>query len=96
MKLIEQEINPQTLNTPKKNLYSFDIFDTLITRTTATPYGIFALIQEELKTNQNFKNYPINLKNNYYHIRINTEKYVRAVNFSEQKTREIKIGRAHV
>lgn len=91
MKLIEQEINPQTLNTQKKNLYSFDIFDTLITRTTATPYGIFALIQEELKTNQNFKNYPINLKNNYYHIRINTEKYVRAVNFSEQKTREITI-----
>lgn len=90
MKLIEQEINPQTLNT-RKNLYSFDIFDTLITRTTATPCGIFALIQEELKTNQNFKNYPINLKNNYYHIRINTEKYVRAVTFSEQKTREITI-----
>ena len=28
-------------NKTVKNLYSFDIFDTIITRKTATPYGIF-------------------------------------------------------
>ena len=30
-------------------IYSFDVFDTLITRTTASPLGIFALMQERLQ-----------------------------------------------
>lgn len=29
-------------------MYSFDVFDTLITRTTALPNGIFALMQSRL------------------------------------------------
>ena len=33
-------------------LFSFDVFDTLVTRATATPVGIFLLIEKELqKTN---------------------------------------------
>ena len=32
-------------------LFSFDVFDTLITRTTANPKGIFAIIQNELISN---------------------------------------------
>lgn len=33
-------------------MYSFDIFDTLITRTTAEPEGIFILMQERLSTEE--------------------------------------------
>ena len=33
----------------KGQLYSFDIYDTLITRKTATPEGIFALMQKQLE-----------------------------------------------
>ena len=54
-------------------LYSFDIFDTLITRKTATPLGIFLLMQDRLKS------YDIDkyIKNNFYYIRIETERYLR-------------------
>lgn len=36
--------------------YSFDVFDTLVTRKTARPNGIFCIIQEKLKkAEQNLK-----------------------------------------
>lgn len=39
-------------------LYSFDIFDTLVTRRVGTPRGIFALMQEKIKGEINL---PMNL-----------------------------------
>lgn len=57
-----------------KTLYSFDIFDTLVTRKTATPSGIFLVMQELLKNNPN---YPEFLKSNFKKIRIETEAFVR-------------------
>ena len=35
-------------------MYSFDVFDTLITRTTALPNGIFALMQSRLEKEKAF------------------------------------------
>ncbi len=62
--------------TTKNNyqLYSFDIFDTLITRKTATPKGIFLLVQELIKSNDNFCEY---FRSNFYTIRCETESFVR-------------------
>ena len=37
-------------------MYSFDVFDTLITRTTATPWGIFALMRDRLKLEKQIHN----------------------------------------
>ncbi len=55
------------------NIYSFDIFDTLITRKTATPEGIFALIQEELNNNEKYYKISGYIKENFYNLRINSE-----------------------
>jgi len=54
-------------------LYSFDVFDTIITRTVATPRGIFSLIQKELLTNDSFKNISLYFRKNFYDMRINAE-----------------------
>lgn len=58
-------------------LYSFDVFDTLVTRTTATPPGIFNLVQEKLKTNPCFSDIPEHIKSNFYDLRINAERLSR-------------------
>ena len=57
-----------------KNLYSFDIFDTLVTRRVGIPTGIFSLIQEKLKTNSEL---PKKLVNDFYRIRVDSERLVR-------------------
>lgn len=59
-------------------LHSFDIFDTLITRTTASPRGIFAIMQECLKRE------PVTglsslIADNFYHIRVQGEETARAM-----------------
>ena len=60
----------------KKFLYSFDIFDTLVTRKVATPTGIFALVQEKIQSDENF---PKEIRENFYSIRSNSEKFVRDI-----------------
>lgn len=57
-------------------LYSFDIFDTLITRKVATPLGIFAIILHSLKGNK-YQYIPQHLRDNFYTIRIEAEKFAR-------------------
>ena len=57
-----------------KNLYSFDIFDTLVTRKTCTPVGIFYLMQEILKNNKDYCEY---FRENFKTIRCETEAFVR-------------------
>jgi predicted HAD superfamily hydrolase len=54
-------------------MYSFDVFDTLITRTTATPVGIFALVEKELKSNTAYTDIPAYVRNNFFEIRKNLE-----------------------
>lgn len=54
-------------------MYSFDVFDTLITRKTATPKGIFALMQQELQTNAEYASFPPYVKANFYDLRVNVE-----------------------
>ncbi len=52
--------------------YSFDIFDTLITRRTVTAKGIFLLMQKRLRVSL-----PSELKNNFYDYRIEAENIAR-------------------
>lgn len=59
------------------NLYTFDVFDTLITRKTATPDGIFALMQEYLQHSPQFHHIDVDFRSNFYRIRLNTERFVR-------------------
>lgn len=56
---------------------SFDVFDTLITRTTATPKGIFALMQHQLKRNDLFSCINTYLRENFYIIRVESESFLR-------------------
>ena len=57
------------------NLYSFDIFDTLVTRRTATPQGIFAIIQEILLKDSKYFNIPLYVRENFYDYRVRAEQY---------------------
>ena len=66
-------------------LYSFDIFDTLVTRRVATPQGIFAIMQEKIKN----ADLPQFLKDNFYEIRIGSERLARKREYRLNKTREI-------
>lgn len=63
-------------------MFSFDIFDTLITRCTATPKGIFMLMQERIVRNGHYGPF---LANNFYELRIGAEKLARVHALSEGK-----------
>ncbi|MGV3278678.1 HAD family hydrolase [Rickettsiales bacterium LUAb2] len=65
-------------------LISFDIFDTLITRKTATPKGIFSLIEYELQNNPKYKDFPLHLKNNFFNLRLSAEQHVREMNYFQE------------
>ncbi len=57
--------------------YSFDVFDTIITRKTANPLGIFKLMQEYLLNNNSYKDINEYVKSNFYDLRIKLEKLAR-------------------
>lgn len=57
-------------------MYSFDIFDTLITRKIAVPEGIFAIIQSELSKDK-YDCIPLSIRNNFYQLRIAAERLAR-------------------
>lgn len=69
-----------------KKLYSFDIFDTLVTRRVATPEGVFTLIQKKLR---DISNLPDFFKENFCTIRIETERYARYNKFYTQLSYEV-------
>lgn len=52
-------------------MYSFDVFDTLITRSTAAPEGIFLLMQEILQRTGIYSPF---LTENFYELRVGAEK----------------------
>ena len=73
-------------------LYSFDIFDTLITRKTATPKGIFAIVNNKLKFDEQFKDIPNDIKENFYNYRIDSEFHLRKINNTENIQSDITIN----
>ena len=64
-------------------LFSFDIFDTLITRTTLLPNGIFAIMQKNLQTNSIYSSIPNFVKENFYSIRDGAEKHLNSRRLKE-------------
>ena len=58
-------------------LYSFDVFDTVITRKTATPQGIFLLMQRELVNKKSYNDIPEFIRQNFCELRIGAEKMAR-------------------
>lgn len=70
-------------------MYSFDIFDTLITRTTAEPEGIFILMQERLSTEEYNGIFNEYFKRNFARIRSSVEATARKI--SEKAFQEISI-----
>lgn len=57
-------------------LYSFDVFDTLITRNTATPQGIFAIMQQKLE-DCIYEDIEKSVRENFYEFRIGAEQVAR-------------------
>ena len=58
-------------------LYSFDVFDTVITRRVATPWGIFALMREKLRKEQQENGLAEYVIENFYELRIHSEELIR-------------------
>jgi predicted HAD superfamily hydrolase len=54
-------------------LHTFDVFDTIILRAIAQPVGIFAIMQEELAKDC-YNDMPKRLRENFFHIIINSER----------------------
>jgi len=53
---------------------TFDVFDTVITRNTATPVGIFTLVECELLKNSSYADIPMRYRENFFFLRRNAEK----------------------
>lgn len=70
-------------------LYSFDIFDTVITRKVAQPRGIFAIMQYELCNNEKFKDFPQEVKVNFFKHRTNAEYRQRKLNYLAKDDKDI-------
>lgn len=58
-------------------MYSFDVFDTLITRTTATPEGIFALMKDRLREEKDSNGLDEYVIDNFFELRIHSEELSR-------------------
>lgn len=58
-------------------MYSFDVFDTLITRSMATPKGIFLLMRKYLKVDKGVYGFPDDFIRNFPALRIDSEKNAR-------------------
>ena len=54
-------------------IYSFDVFDTLVTRRTLSPYGIFKIMESRIRSDEAFEKFSNYFKSNFFNIRINAE-----------------------
>ena len=77
--------NQSKLQKKCDELYSFDIFDTLVTRRTAIPTGIFAIMQSKLRGSK----FSSLLQHNFYKIRIGSEELARQNKRILKKTPEV-------
>lgn len=64
-------------------MYSFDVFDTLITRTTAAPQGIFALMKDKLGEEKAIHNLDDYIIQNFFELRIHSEELARKACFMQ-------------
>jgi len=55
------------------SVHTFDVFDTVNTRKTATPAGIFALVEYELLKNPQYADIPMRYRENFFLLRRNAE-----------------------
>ena len=74
-----------------QELYSFDVFDTLITRCVAEPVGIFSIMQEILKTNPEYNDIDSFVKNNFFTLRVETESFARAYNWNQFELSDVSL-----
>lgn len=58
-------------------MYSFDVFDTLITRRTAVPQGIFALMKDRLIKEKKQNRLADYIVDNFFELRIHSEELIR-------------------
>lgn len=71
-------------------MYSFDVFDTLITRTVAAPQGIFALMKDRLKKEKGVNKLDDYVIDNFFELRIHSEELARK-SFSAQNMEEVRL-----
>lgn len=72
---LKDEIDKCIVDKKTQYLYSFDVFDTLITRRTPTPLGIFSIMQEILQKDSKYLGIPLYVRENFYNYRISSEQY---------------------
>ena len=65
-------------------MYSFDVFDTLITRRTGSPQGIFALMKDRLRREKHTSGLDDYVIDNFYELRIHSEELARKSAVSQQ------------
>lgn len=78
-RVLQDSIDKDYRRQNAKKLYSFDVFDTLFTRTTITPPGIFAIVQRSLNNGSEWSDIPNHVKSNFYELRINAERLARVM-----------------
>jgi len=80
LKMVNDNIaDDQYIYRVQENAYeflSFDIFDTLIYRNTALPYGVFLQMQDCINKNTNYSSLPYLLRLNFAEIRTSTERFM--------------------
>lgn len=59
-------------------MYTFDVFDTLLTRTTATPNGIFSIMQDRLLKNTEYAEISEYIRENFFSLRLHAERLARS------------------
>ena len=69
-------------------IFCFDVFDTVITRKVATPWGIFALIRDKLRKEQSKNGIAEYVIENFYELRIHSERLIRE-SYSARRIEEI-------
>lgn len=84
--IVQQTLDFEPVDRVRKNLYSFDIFDTLIGRKVLEPVGIFYYVMEKMR--RSGKNFPMHLIDNYADLRQNCENNVREYYAKTQEARK--------
>lgn len=75
-------------------LYSFDVFDTVITRKTATPQGVIKRMQKELLHNGAYTAIPEYVRKNFYALRIRIERLTR-INYCYNGVEDISLSQIY-
>lgn len=77
-----------------ETFFSFDLFDTIVTRRTCLPNGIFSLMQKELKLNPAYDFFGDYIKENFFKIRVQAQDFLLTF-FCSENNREISIEKIY-